>query len=397
MAGRFFGWRVVAASFGLAMFAYGTGIYGVGVWLHAIVDQRGWSPAFVSAAITLHFLTSAAIVSHLPRLYGRFGESAVTRAGLLAWALGCAAWAIADAPWRLLAAALVTGAALSVTGGPAINALIAPWFDRRRPAALAMAYNGASVGGMVFVPLWAGLIGLLGFAQAALIVGVSGLVLLWPLAGRYFGRTPGDLGLFPDGAPGPPAPRPAPQPAGPLWRQPRFRSLSGAVGLGTCAQVGLFAHLFSVMVPTLGPRGASLALSAATVCAILSRTAVGWLLTPGMDRRRVAQANLAAQAGGSLALLLSDEGSAILIVVGCLLFGLGIGNLLSLPPLIVQAEWPPAQVIAVVAANAAVYQTFFAAASGLFGLARGALGDWAVAALALALQLAAALLVTRRG
>jgi MFS family permease len=217
MGGIFFGWRVVAAVFAVAIFAYGNAVYGPGAWLHALTRERGWSVAFVSACITLHFLASAAVVSRLPALHARLGLAAATRLGLVAWAIGCAGWAFASAPWQLLPAALVTGAAFGTMSGAAINAMVSPWFDRRRPAALAVAYNGASVGGAIFVPLWAALIGSLGFAPAALLVGGVGLVLLWPPVGRYLGRTPAELGLYPDGAAAPPAPRPPAGPAGPLW------------------------------------------------------------------------------------------------------------------------------------------------------------------------------------
>ena len=37
---------------------------------------------------------------------------------------------------------------LVIIGAAAINAIVAPWFVRRRPAALSAAYNGASVGGV---------------------------------------------------------------------------------------------------------------------------------------------------------------------------------------------------------------------------------------------------------
>jgi cyanate permease len=78
------------------------------------------------------------------------------------------------------------------------------------------------------------------------------------------------------------------------------------------------------------------------------------------------------------------------------LFGLGIGNLLSLPPLIAQAEWPAAQVGAVVALITAVNQAFYAFAPAIFGLLRDLAGDWAVVAAALALQLAAAFMLRAR-
>jgi MFS family permease len=397
MDGIFFGWRVVAAAFAVAVFTYGNGVYGPGVWLHALTGERGWSVAFVSTCVTLHFLTSAAVVSRLPALHARLGLVAATRLGLVSWLGGCAGWAFAAAPWQLPFAALLTGAGLGVTSGAAINAMVSPWFDRRRPAALAMAYNGAPVGGMVFVPLWAALIGALGFGPAALAVGGAGLLLLWPLTRRYFGPSPADLGLYPDGAAAPPAPRPPAGFPGPLWRRARFRSLALPFAIGTAAQIGLLSQLFSLAAPALGTRGAGAALSAATACAVLGRTLVGWLLRPGADRRVVAALNFLLQASGSLALLSAGGTSAAPLVLGCVLFGLGIGNMLSLPPAIAQAEWPPEQVGAVVATVVATMQVCAAFAPSVFGLLRDGVGDWAAGGMALALQLAAALLVRGGG
>jgi MFS family permease len=396
MAGTFFGWRVVAVAFSVAVFAYGIAVYGPGVWLHALALERGWSVAFVSACITLHFLAGATVAARLPALHARLGIAATTRLGLVVLAVGCAGWALAAAPWHLPPAALLTGAAFGTMGGPAINAMVSPWFDRRRPAALAMAYNGASVGGAVFVPLWAALIGSLGFGPAALLVGGAGVVLLWSVVGRYLGLRPADLGLHPDGGATPPAPRAPAKPAGPLWPQAPFRSLALAFAAGTAAQVGLFSQLFSLAAPALGPQGAGWALGAASACAVLGRTAVGWLLKPDTDRRRVAALNFLIQAGGSLALLLSAAGAAPappVLVMGCVLFGLGVGNMLSLPPMVAQVEWPPEQVAAVVAAIGGTMLLAGAFAPAIFGLLRDGFGDWAAVGTALTLQLTAALLV----
>ena len=129
---------------------------------------------------------------------------------------------------------------------------------------------------------------------------------------------------------------------------------------------------------------------------MLGRTAVGWLLPPGASRRGAAALNFLVQAAGSVALLAAAGTSAPLLVLACVLFGLGLGNLLSLPPLIAQAEWPAAQVGAVVALITAVNQAFYAFAPAIFGLLREMGGDWTVGAAALALQLAAAAVLRAR-
>ena len=58
------------------------------------------------------------------------------------------AWANAQQPWHLVPALLLSGAGWAAMSGAALNAIVAPWFDRDRPKAISMAFNGASVGGV---------------------------------------------------------------------------------------------------------------------------------------------------------------------------------------------------------------------------------------------------------
>lgn len=399
MSAPFFGWRVVWAAFAMAVLAWGVGFYGPSVFLHVLHEGRGWPVSIISAAITAHFLLSAGLVARLPALHRRFGLVAATRAGGLLAGLGVLAWALAPGPWWLLLAALPSGAGWALTSGAAINAMVAPWFDRKRPAALSMAFNGASVGGVLFAPLWALLIGALGSSGAAALVGAAMAGAVWWIAGAFLRATPAALGQHPDGE----AARavgagPAPLGAGAaIWRDRGFVSLSAAFALGLFAQIGLIAHLFSLLAGALDAFGAGIAMGLATACAVAGRTVLGWLLSRGLDRRRAAALNFALQALGSTALLASEGDSVRLLLLGCVLFGLGIGNLISLPPLIAQREFPAAEVGRIVALVTAINQAVFAFAPALFGLLRDVSG-WGGAPILLALlvQVAAALAVLRR-
>src|SRR6185437_14513453 len=62
--GIFFGWRVVAAAFVFAVFAWGVAFYGPSVFLHALHQSRDWPISLISAAITAHFLLSALMVTY---------------------------------------------------------------------------------------------------------------------------------------------------------------------------------------------------------------------------------------------------------------------------------------------------------------------------------------------
>jgi predicted MFS family arabinose efflux permease len=224
---------------------------------------------------------------------------------------------------------------------------------------------------VLFTPLWVALIAKIGFVGAASLIGVVMLAVLWPLAGRYLAPTPESLAVAPDGGAAPPAAAPSIQPARPhasfaaLLRDRRFATLSVAFALGLFAQIGLVAHLVTRLAPVFGAGNAAAAVSLATACAVIGRLLLGALLG-GADRRLVAMSNFAMQACGVVCVALGTNGVALLF--GCVLFGLGIGNLVSLPPLIAQGEFAQADVPRVVALVTAVNQAVFAFAPVIFGL-----------------------------
>ncbi len=374
--GTFHGWRVVGAAFVLAVFGWGIGFYGPPLYLHAIREARGWPLALISTAVSLHFLIGAVVVANLPALHRRFGVPTVTKAGALLLAVGVFGWAAATAPWQLFVATLLSGAGWVAMGAAAVNAIVSPWFVRTRPAALAMAYNGASVGGVVFSPLWVAAINVLGFPIAAAAIGLVMVLTTWVLADLLFSRTPQQMGVTPDGdAPDAPAisvtSPAAKQLAGSLlWSDLRFLTLSAGMALGLFAQIGLIAHLFSLLVPALGAQQAGLAMALATASAVAGRTFVGWAMPVGADRRLVACASYIVQIAGSIVFIVAANASAPLLLLGAVLFGVGIGNATSLPPLIAQVEFVKDDVARVVALTVAIAQGTYAFAPATFGLIR---------------------------
>ncbi len=383
---------MVAVAFTVATFGWGLGFYGPPVYLEAVVSARGWPVATVSGAVTVHFLAGVAVVANLPALHRRFGVPAVTFGGAVLLAVGVLGWAMAMAPWQLYVATLLSGAGWVTMGAAAVNAIVAPWFNTKRPAALASAYNGASLGGVVFSPLWVALIEAMGFPAAALLLGVVMLLVMGWLAWAWLGRTPAGSGQLPDGGA---VPRAAlvndasPFPDSP-WRDEAFLTLVAGFSFALFAQIGLIAHMVSLLVPALGIHGAGLAAGLSTAAAILGRTLVGWCMPAGADRRVVACLSLAVQALGCACLALAG-GAAWLLLLGVVLIGLGIGNATSLPPLIAQTEFSPAQSGRVVALSVATAQFAYAFAPGIFGVLRAAAPDVAVFGLAMAVQVGAVL------
>jgi MFS family permease len=396
----YFGWRVVWAAFTIAIFAWGIGFYGPGIFLEALQDRHGWSISLISAAITTHFLLGALLVARFPAVEARLGIMRVVLLGAGLTAIGLIGWSSATQPWQIFAAAAFSGAGWALTSGASINAMVSRWFDGRRPAAIALAFNGASMGGVIFAPLWALLIHHWGFPLAGGVIAGATLLVMAALALLMLRHTPQSLGQTPD----PPAPRAAGAllasslpPGRAIWREPRFLRLCVGFSLGAAALVGLLAHLFSLLSPTLGTFGAGLALSLITISAVIGRTALGYALPVGADRRRAGAWNFALQTLGTLILLMALDVSASWLLFGCVVVGLTVGNMLSLPPMIAQSEFTRADVGRVVALVTAVNQATYALTPGGFGLLRDFTGSGAAVLVAAALlQAISAVILFRR-
>jgi hypothetical protein len=239
-----------------------------------------------------------------------------------------------------------------------------------------MAYNGGSIGGVIFSPLWVAAIGALGFPLAATAIGGFMAITMWVLADAVFSRTPEQMGVSPDGdAPGAPAASVTssmarPLPGSRLWRNRPFLTLSAGMALGLFAQIGLVAHLFSLLMPALGAQRAGLAMGLVTVLAIVGRSLLGWMMPVRADRRLAACMGYALQLVGSLTLVAAAGDSAALLLLGVVLFGAGFGNATSLPPLIAQVEFVKEDVGRVVGLIVGIAQGGYAFAPAAFGLIR---------------------------
>jgi Uncharacterised MFS-type transporter YbfB len=265
----------------------------------------------------------------------------------------------------LFAASVVSGCGWAATSGAAIIAIVTPWFEQRRALALGHALNGASFGGVVFTPIWVMLIAKLGFVLAAVVFGIVALAVLGPLAWRYLRARPKSAGA-----------QPRPAAIASLVSNRAFVTLSIPFALGMFAQVGVVAHLVARLAPQIGTVHAAMAVSLTTGCAVIGRLLLGALLGDA-DRRWIAACNFVMQACGVALIALAS--GVLSVIAGCALFGLGVGNLLTLPPLIAQREFRRADVLQVVALVTAINQTVFAFAPSILGLIRQASDSYAPA------------------
>lgn len=328
-----FGWKVVGAVFVIAAITWGVGLYGITTLLAALKVSRGWSTATLSAAVSLHYLTSAVLVLLLARAHVALGIARVTQIGAALMAAGIITWAHSMAPWHLAIAALLSGCGWALTGTTAITAMVSGWFDQDRPKALGVAMIGISIGGLLFAPVWPALIYSIGVSQASIAVGVTTGLIICVLAQIFL--TPL----------GPHAPRVLrsqaiggqhSRKAGvlPTWK---FQSVAISFAIGLLAVMGIFIHLTAYLAEIWGLVAAGFAVGLVTASTVAGRFILGWWLSRLNMRTAAALCFLFTAAGSAL---LTATGAPAVMLAGCILFGLGGAGLNLLPPLIAQREYP---------------------------------------------------------
>ncbi len=370
----FFGWKVVAVAFVVALFSWGLSFYGLGIYLVVLHEQHGWPISLISFAITAYYVLAAGAIVFVGDAFDRFGPRTVVLVSMAALALSVLALPVLSQPWQLYAVFAFMAVGWAGMGGAAITAIVAPWFDRKRGLAVSLALNGASAGGLVLVPLWTALIVTVGFGWAAVIIVTGMVVLLAPLATLWLPRGPHVFGVGPDGAA--PAPAPAHRPRAAVGAQveratlpasPHFWTIALPFALGLFAQVGFLTHQIAYLTPHVGAARAALAVSLTTLAAIVGRVVTGFFIDR-VDRRLAAAANFFLQAVAVVAMILWP--SPAMLYAACVAFGLAVGNMITFPALIVQAEYPAAYFSRVVSLVLAINQVTFAFGPGLVGWAR---------------------------
>ena len=380
------GWWVVFCAFTIALYGWGFGFYGFALYLVALNKAWGWSPAEISSAITFYYIAGAFMVMQVGDLIQKRGARPVVLAGSALMALGVAGLTLAHELWQLYAAVATMIPGWAAMGGGAINTIVAQWFNRRRGWAASLALNGATCAGLIFTPAFAWAIDTLGFAHACFAAIAVMALTLWPLCAIVLRPRRADEHDAGDEASatveaGEPVSR------GALMREPRYLTMVGAFSLAMLAQI-------SFLVPTLGLKGAGWAVSITSLSALVGRISVG-LIIDKVDRRRATAVILGVQITSMIVLLSSTSVAGLYL--GCILFGFGVGNLITLPGLIVQQEFPRRDFARAVSLNVAITQLAAALGPTILGVLHGLSGEYRTSLMAcLMLEAGAAILVLIR-
>jgi len=259
--------------------------------------------------------------------------------------------------------------------------------------AISLALNGASFGGIIGVPLLVAAIGAFGFSGALIAVAAVMLVLMVPIILIFVGQSPrrGSVTAGPAATDAPSATRIRAQ----AFRDLAFLTVSIAFALVLFAQVGFIVHLISFLDPVIGRGGAATAVALLTAMAVVGRV----LFSTVIDRlnQRLASAISFMSQAVALAIIINSH-NEIVLVVACGLFGFSVGNLITLPSLIVQREFDSRSFGVLVSLITAINQVTYAFGPGVIGLLRDISGSYALPLYGcMALELTAAMLIMVRG
>ena len=390
---RYEGWRIVAVCFLVATFGWGLGFYGQSVYVAELHRLHGWPASLIASGTTFFYLFGALLVVFVSEAIRSFGPRNCLLAGVCAMAAAAVSIGLASEPWQLYAADAVLAFGWAGTSLGMITNTLGLWFDHKRGMAISLALNGASFGGIIGVPLLVAAIGSFGFSGALIAAAAVMLLLMVPIILIFVGQPPrrGSITGKPAATDAPSATRIRAQ----AFRDLAFLTVSIAFALVLFAQVGFIVHLIALLDPVIGRSGAATAVALLTAMAVVGRV----LFSTVIDRlnQRLASAISFASQAVALAIIINSH-NQIVLVLACGLFGFSVGNLITLPSLIVQREFDSRSFGVLVSLITAINQVTYAFGPGVIGLLRDLSGSYALPLYGcMALELTAAMLIMVRG
>jgi len=389
---RYEGWRIVVVCFLLATFGWGLGFYGQSVYVAELHRLHGWPASLVSSGTTFFYLSGAALVAFVSEAIRAFGPRKCLIAGVFAMAAAAISIGQVREPWQLYLANAVLAFGWAGTSLSIITNTLGLWFDNKRGMAISLALNGASFGGIAGVPLLVAAIGYFGFSGAMLAAAVVMIVLMVPVILIFVGQPPIYSGAAAAAAADAPS---ATQIRARAFRDISFLSVSSAFALVLFAQVGFIVHLISFLDSVIGRERAAVAVALLTAMAVVGRVLFSFVIDR-LNQRLASSLSFVSQAV-ALVVIINVHDDFVLIAA-CALFGFSVGNLITLPALIVQREFDPRSFGVLVSLITAINQITYAFGPGVVGLLRDASGSYTLPFYGcIGLELIAAVLIMIRG
>ena len=384
----------------MLMTSSGLGFYALTLYLRTLTDERGFSISSVSGATAVFFIVSGIAGVGVGRVIARHDPRPVIAVCAVLAAASLVAVGRAESLWQVYAGYAGFGAGFAGCSLITSSTLVTRWFHRKRSIALSISSTGLSVGGILLTPAATALIDDRGFASATLWLALVFVVGVVPVTALLVRPHPADLGLRPDGdPPATTAVQAAAASGGARYedvvRGALFRGITAAWTLALLAQVGGISHLFSVVDERVDRGGAALAVSVLAASSMVGRLAGGWLLSR-VALRPACLTWLVLQAFGLSGLALVEGRLGLLLSAS--LFGLSVGNVLLLQPVVLADVFGVRDYPRTFATSQLISTLGVAAGPFLLGILRDATDGYRIAYLAAAaLSLSASAVLTTGG
>jgi len=339
----FWGWYVVAGAFLLMAANYGAR-YSFGIFVQPLTVENGWSRSAVSLAATINLITYALAGIGAGRLLDRVAPRWITTAGAATGAAGLLLCALARTPLELyLAYGVLYGFGSAWTGAVPVTSSVGKWFVRKRGLAIGISSMGVSLGSITLIPTAAFIMERFSWKAGFLFIGLTLLVPGVLIAQLLLRRTvPEAYGLAPDGdGPAPamstaasgPAPLSAPQPAGRLMADSRFRRLALCHGTAVMTSLMAFVHQVPYAIDNgIEKIAAAASLGAIGFAGLAGQFFFGWVSDRIADPKYSAAIGYTVMAAGMIILL--QARTVEMLLVYAMVFGFGYGCLGPLLPIL---------------------------------------------------------------
>lgn len=383
---RYPGWRVVAVLLLVEVAIFGFGLFGQGIYLTELRRLNGWPTGLIAAGSTLCLVLGSLLSMFASDLLRWIGPRSLVLAGIASLASGVGLLATAASVPQLYAGFVVLSLGWVGPGTITAAAIVGAWFDRKRGLAISITFSGSTLSGILLTPTLVLLVDRNGFRDGLVMAAAVAVIILVPLVAsvirfpRLQERQTASAALA------------APSLSrAELLRDDGFWYLTLAFAFAILVQVAFIVHQVSMLMRVVGFQSVGAVVSLTMAMSLAGRIVLGVVADP-IDPRRATAASIISQAAAFGLLALSS--GTIELVVASAVFGFSMGNLITLPALIVQREFPADAFGTVLRLSMAIAGVINACGPAAMGLLRDLTGSYGTPIMiGIAIQLASAAVV----
>ncbi len=284
------GWYMVAVSALVYMLLLGSTYSAFGLFVLPVSAEFKLSRADINTALILVSMGSAVMSPFLGRLLDRFSSKRIMMISAVVFGLSLVGLGLSHSLWVNAAVLVVPlAAAFEGAGALTLSVFLARWFVAQRGRAMALAYIGASAGGIAVTPAIGLLIEHNGWRSALVTTGLVVGALLVMLAATLRDRPgPDDIEVKPAGPPVTARePVGAPDKVRDIMARPQFWFVALGVALGTAV-----AQAITISIVPLALEGGLTMIQATTLVSVTATSAILGKLLLAWQGDRVDSATL---------------------------------------------------------------------------------------------------------